>query len=176
METSATAAAWFLPAVVPISLWVAWSDMKAMRIPNLAVYALLASFLVIGVFTMETADYLWRLPHVVVMLLVGMVLNALRLMGAGDAKFIAAAAPFVALGDWNILVFVYATAFLVCYALHRIAKHSPLRRLAPDWQSWSSGKRFPMGVALGATLIGSLVLALRPDWLAAILRLVMPSS
>lgn len=176
METTATAAAWLLPAALSISLWVAWSDMKAMRIPNLAVYLLLGSFLVIGFFVMETGDYLWRLSHVVVMLVVGMVLNALRLMGAGDAKFIAAAAPFVALGDWNILVFVYAASFLGCYALHRIAKHSPIRRLAPEWQSWTSGKRFPMGLALGTTLCGYLVLALRPDWLAAILRLVMPAS
>ena len=30
--------------------------------------------------------------------------------------------------------------------------YSPLRRLAPDWQSWNTGKKFPMGFALGGTL------------------------
>jgi prepilin peptidase CpaA len=30
--------------------------------------------------------------------------------------------------------------------------YSPLRRLAPDWQSWHTGKKFPMGLALGGTL------------------------
>ncbi len=41
-------ALWFLPFVLPIALWVAWSDMKFMKIPNKAVLALVAVFAVVG--------------------------------------------------------------------------------------------------------------------------------
>ena len=43
-----TAAAWFLPFVLPITVWVAWSDMRHMKIPNYAVIALFAAFVVLG--------------------------------------------------------------------------------------------------------------------------------
>ena len=42
MVTTWTEAAWFLPFVIPIAIWVAWSDMSSMKIPNKAVLALLA--------------------------------------------------------------------------------------------------------------------------------------
>jgi len=47
---------------------------------------------------------------------------------------------------------------LAAVLTHRIAKHTPLRRLAPDWVSWSPAKKFPMGLALGATLAVYLML------------------
>lgn len=46
IHTTATTALWFLPFALPIAVWVAWSDMKFMRIPNKAVLALTAVFLV----------------------------------------------------------------------------------------------------------------------------------
>jgi prepilin peptidase CpaA len=42
---------------------------------------------------------------------------------------------------------------------HRIVKHSPLRRLVPDWKSWNAGRKFPMGLPLGMTLVFYLLLA-----------------
>ena len=41
MLITASSALWFLPFVLPICFYVAWSDMRAMRIPNNAVLALL---------------------------------------------------------------------------------------------------------------------------------------
>jgi prepilin peptidase CpaA len=79
-------------------------------------------------------------------------------MGAGDAKFIAAAAPFVHPGDIRLVIAVFAAALLAAFATHRLIRHSPLRRLAPDWQSWQSGARFPLGFALGGTLAAYLLL------------------
>ena len=45
-------ALWFLPAVVAIGIWVAWSDMKFMRIPNKAVMAMLLAYRFILTVTM----------------------------------------------------------------------------------------------------------------------------
>jgi prepilin peptidase CpaA len=36
--------------------------------------------------------------------------------------------------------------------VHRVARASPLRNLAPGWASWQAKGKFPMGLALGPTL------------------------
>jgi prepilin peptidase CpaA len=158
--TSATEATWLLVAALPISLYVAWSDMSTMKIPNRAVYLLVAGFAVLGLIALPVDVWLWRWLHLVVALLVGMGLNMLRLIGAGDAKFIAAAAPYIALSDARAMVLIFAGCLLAAFVTHRLAKHSPIRTLVPHWQSWTTGKRFPMGLALGATLVVYLGLAI----------------
>jgi len=146
-------ALWFLPFALPICLWVIWSDLRAMRIPNKAVLSLAGVFLVVGLFVVPQPEYLWRLVALVVMLVIGMLANAAGMMGAGDSKFLAAAAPFVALGDFTLMMIILATNMIACYATHRLVRASPLSQLAPDWASWSSGPKFPMGFALGSTLV-----------------------
>lgn len=151
----------FAPFVWPICVWVAWSDMSEMRIPNKAVMALAAVFVLLGLFVMPLPDYLWRLSHLLIVLLAGIAMNAAGMIGAGDAKFAAAAAPFIALADLRLLLALFAANLLAAFVTHRIAKHSALRRLAPEWQSWSRGWDFPMGLSLGATLAIYLALAVK---------------
>ncbi|MDR9393533.1 prepilin peptidase [Roseovarius sp. SYSU LYC5161] len=153
MHITSTAALWFLPFAVPVCLWVIWSDLRAMRIPNTAVMTLVAIFVLVGLVALPLADYPWRLTHLVVVLITGIVANAAGLVGAGDAKFAAAAAPFVALGDLTLVCVIFAASLLGAFVTHRIAMYSPLRRMAPHWESWSRGKKFPMGFALGGTLV-----------------------
>ena len=152
MAISATAALWFLPFVLPICLYVAFTDMKQMRITNQAVLVLTAIFVLLGLFLLPFDTYLWRLLSLVVVLVVGIALNAAGVMGAGDAKFAAAAAPYIAWGDLRLLMVLFMATLLAAAATHRGVKYTPLRRLAPDWQSWQETKKFPMGLALGTTL------------------------
>ena len=160
LSISAAAATWFAPFVLPICLYVCFTDMREMRITNQANLALLLVYAVVGVFVLPLDAYLWRYAHFGVALVAGIALNAGGVMGAGDAKFIAAAAPFIHVGDLRFLMALGAAVTLAAFLAHRIAKMTPLRRLAPGWKSWSSGKRFPMGVALGGTLAIYLVLGI----------------
>lgn len=153
LSISTFEALWFLPFVVPVCLWVIWSDLSAMRIPNAAVLTLAGIFCVVGLAALPLPAYPWRLAQLAVVLAVGFAANAAGLMGAGDSKFLAAAAPFVALGDVPALCFIFAANLLAAFAAHRIARHTPLRRLAPGWESWSRGRKFPMGFSLGGTLV-----------------------
>ncbi len=146
-------AAWFLPFVFPVCLWVIWSDLSAMRIPNTAVVTLTGIFLVVGLLALPLPEYPWRLLNLVIVLVIGMVANAGGLMGAGDSKFLAAAAPFIDPDDLMLLFMIFSVNLVACYITHRVAKHSPIRRMAPDWESWSRGNKFPMGFALGSTLV-----------------------
>lgn len=148
----AQAAFWFFLASLPICFWVILSDLRAMRIPNKAVLALVAVFLLVGVFVLPLPVLGLQLVNLVVILLAGIVLNAAGAFGAGDAKFAAAAAPFVMLADVSFMMMLLAVTLLAGFLTHMLAGRSPLRRLAPDWESWERRKDFPMGLSLGSSL------------------------
>ena len=151
-------AMWFLPFVLPICLYVAYTDLAQMRITNQTVMALAVIFVVIGFFLMPFNDYLWKLAALVIVMIVGVILNAAGAMGAGDAKFIAVAAPYLALGDLQFVMMLFMAILLAAALTHRVVKHTPLRRLAPEWESWDRGKKFPLGLALGPCLAVYLIL------------------
>ncbi|WP_375687218.1 prepilin peptidase [Pseudooceanicola sp. LIPI14-2-Ac024] len=152
MDISSQSALVLAIPAIPLSLYTCWSDMRGMRIPNGTVLMLAGAFMVLGPFVLPFDTYLWRLLQLVVMLLFGILANAGGLLGAGDAKFMAAAAPYIALGDLRFLLALFTANVLAAFVTHRMIKHSPLRRLAPDWESWTRERDFPMGLALGATL------------------------
>ncbi len=158
MGMTAQAAWWFLPAVIPIALYVSWTDLSRMKITNRAVLALIIAYAVLGLFALPFETYLWHWTHLAVMLLVGILLNAAGVMGAGDAKFIAAASPMVALADLRLIIILLAASLLGGFATHRLTKRSPLRKQVPHWASWEAGKRFPMGFPLSMTLLFYLLL------------------
>lgn len=161
MDLTQLEAMWFFPIASVICLYVCFTDLREMRITNQAVIALAASFVLIGPLALPFDVYLWRLLQMVIVLVIGIVLNAAGAMGAGDSKFLAAAAPYVALGDQRLLMGIVAACFLGAFVTHKIAKHTALRQLAPDWVSWTRGKKkFPAGFAFGFSLIVYLGLGL----------------
>ncbi|WP_341233408.1 prepilin peptidase [uncultured Sulfitobacter sp.] len=161
MSITVYAALWFLPFVVPLCLYAAYTDMASMRITNPTVLALAAVFVVIGPIALPFETYLWHLLAMAIALVVGIFLNAAGVMGAGDAKFIAAAVPFVALGDLRLMLALLMATILAAAATHRGAKYTPIRKMVPHWTSWDQSKKFPMGLALGPTLAIYLILGAR---------------
>ncbi|MGI9389927.1 MAG: A24 family peptidase [Boseongicola sp.] len=158
MVTAWTTAAWFLPFVLPIAIWVAWSDMATMKIPNKAVIAMLAVFVIIGLIALPFTEYLWRYLHFAVVLVICFVLNMVRALGAGDAKFAAAMAPFIARPDWLAFMYLLGATLIAAFIVHRLARASSLRSLVPDWESWTR-REFPMGLALAPSLVLYLLIA-----------------
>lgn len=152
MEISSLSALVLAIPAIPLSLYTCWSDLRGMRIPNGTVLMLAGAFVLLGPFVLPFETYLWRLAQLAVMLVLGILANAGGLVGAGDAKFTAAAAPYIAIGDIRFVLALFTANLLAAFATHRLAKHTALRRLAPDWESWSRGRDFPMGLALGGTL------------------------
>ncbi|MDP2740893.1 MAG: prepilin peptidase [Pseudorhodobacter sp.] len=148
---------WFLPFVAPIAIWVAWSDMKFMRIPNRAVLALAAVYLVVGPVALPFTLWLWGWALLALVLAIGFVASGLHMVGAGDAKFAAAMAPFFVGSDIRVVLVLFSACLVAAFVTHRTLKHVPaFRRATPDWESWTR-KEFPMGLALAATLIFYLV-------------------
>ncbi len=159
MALPASAAQWLLPFAAPIALWVAWSDMKWMKIQNMAVLALVVVYLVVGPVALGLVAWGWGWLNLAVVVAVGFVLSAVGLLGAGDAKFAAAMAPFVALGDLGMFLLLLGCVIPVAFVAHRLARLSPaITGLAPGWESWQR-RDFPLGLALGPCLLFYLALA-----------------
>lgn len=153
MGTSATAALYFLPFVIPICIWVAWSDLARMKIPNKAVIALFVVFVIVGFAAFPAMEVLSRLVHLVIVLALTFAMSVLRVLGAGDAKFAAAMAPFVAVQDITFVMLIFAVTVVFGFVTHRLARSiAPIRNLAPNWESWQRKKDFPMGYPLAMTL------------------------
>lgn len=156
----------FLPFAVAIGGWVAWSDMKFMKIPNKTMIALLAVWLVVGLLAvwltgLPFMSWLWGWAFAAITLVIGFLANALRLVGGGDAKFATAMAPFFVGSDWRLVFVIAASCLIGAFIAHRIVRLiGPVRRATPDWVSWTSND-FPMGLALAGTLIFHLLLTIR---------------
>ncbi|MCF6444995.1 prepilin peptidase [Nereida sp. MMG024] len=161
MAATANSALVFLILSTPIALWAAWSDLSRMRIPNKSVLALMAIFAIAGLIMLPMDEYLRRWLQFAIVLAVGFGANAMGGVGAGDAKFAAAAAPMIALPDVPFLLMLFCANLLGTWLTHRLVKHTPLRNLAPNWKSWTTGWDYPMGFALSSTLIMYLAAAAR---------------
>jgi prepilin peptidase CpaA len=148
----------FAPFVLAISVWVAWSDMASMKIPNKAVLALGAVWLVVGlalviVTLMPLMMWLWGLALMAIVMVAGFVANAAGAMGAGDAKFAAVMAPFFIGADPRLILALAAACLLGAFAAHRLMRlGGPLRAATPHWASWTN-KKFPMGLTLAGMLV-----------------------
>lgn len=159
MDLASVPALWFLPCVIPIAIWAAYSDLSRMKIPNKSVLALMVVFLVVGALALPFPEFGARLLHFVAILVLGFVASAMGLVGAGDAKFAAAMAPFFALQDLSMSLFLLAGCVIFGYVSHRIARAIPaIRNATPTWQSWVETKQFPMGYPLALTLVAYLAL------------------
>lgn len=154
---------------LPVCAWVCWSDLKTMKIPNTAVMAMAGIFLIIGFLVFPFEPWAWRWLNLVVVLAIGFLLNAIANVGAGDAKFAAAAAPFISVSHLQLVLPLFAAFLLGAFAAHRILRAIPaVRALTPDWVSWKR-KDFPMGLALVGTFVTYMVLMAFPSLYSALL-------
>jgi prepilin peptidase CpaA len=148
----------FFPFGLVIGVWVAWTDLSRMKIPNTAVLSLLAVWVVLGPLVLEWQVWGWGMAVAFLVMLAGMMGMVLRLFGGGDAKFVAAMTPYFVqepLRDTLFLSFVVIVAALI---LHRLWRVIPaLRNLTPNWASWTR-REFPLGFALAGILIFHLAL------------------
>ncbi|MDQ2064882.1 prepilin peptidase [Xinfangfangia sp. CPCC 101601] len=152
----------FLPFVLPIAIWVAWSDMARMKIPNKAVIAMAALWPLLGWLVFPWQLWLLGIGIMVIVLVVGFIGNIAGLFGAGDAKFAAAMAGIFTAGDPMFIAALYAICSIGAFVVHRGLRAIPaVTRMTPEWKSWTH-KKFPMGLALSAMVVIYLLAAFLP--------------
>jgi len=143
----------FLPFVLPIAFWVAWSDMARMKIPNKAVLALIGVYALVGPLVLPFETYLWHYLNFAVVLVAGFVVTSAGLAGAGDSKFAAAMAPFVFLEHIPGFLYLFAAVAIAAFVTHRGFRRIPaVANALPHWESFHRAD-FPMGLALSWVLV-----------------------
>jgi prepilin peptidase CpaA len=155
MEITATQAVVFGLLTLPITIWVVVSDLTEMKVRNTAVLALVAVFVVSGAFVLPPETYAMRYLQMAAALGVGFLMYLTTGMGAGDAKFIAAAAPMIAPGDFGVVAVLFIAWSMVLLTGMAIARRSAtLRTAAPGWVWFADARRrhIPFGVTLAPTL------------------------
>jgi prepilin peptidase CpaA len=148
----------FAPFVFGIAIWAAWSDMRAMKIPNQAVLSLGLVWAVVGLVlvifqAMPLWMWLWGFALGFLFLAAGFLANAIGAIGAGDAKFGAFMAPFFIGADPRLVMGLTAACLLGAFSAHRLVRMIPsFRSAVPDWASWTN-KKFPAGLTLAGMLV-----------------------
>ena len=155
MSAVAAVAVW---PVAAIALWAAVVDFLWMRIPNGVHVALLAVFAVLVLPGLPWLEVVARLGVAMALFAVGFGLYAVNLLGAGDVKYLAAAAPLVPADPAVLLVWLLLVtmAGLPVLALHRLAGLVPAARRFP---SFAEAGYFPYGPAISVGLVAILWLA-----------------
>lgn len=144
----------FLLVALPFCLYATWSDLKFMIIPNWLCLGLVGAFIVVGLVLLPLDVLGWQLLAGVIVLAATFLLNSFGIMGGGDAKMLAALAPYIAGPRVSDFLLIFAVCLLGSLALHRIAGAIPaIRRATPDWVSWNAGRNFPMGTGISAALV-----------------------
>jgi len=144
----------FFIGALPFALAAAFSDLRTMTIPNWICLALLGVFVVLGLIFLPLQTVGWRLLAGLIVLVLLFFVNAAGIMGGGDAKLLAAAAPYVAIADTAPALLILAVCMLVTLPLHRVARAMPFVRAAtPGWKSWEAGRHFPMGISISLALV-----------------------
>ena len=143
-----------MAAMLPLMLYVMWSDLKTLRIPNWVVLAVLAVFVVTGLWGLPFETFLWRLAHGVIFLAIGFSIFALGRgkVGGGDMKLIAALVPFIAGAHALFILAIYTVVTFAGLILHRLIR-AGLRGRQTGWLAFDQKIYFPVGVLLGLTIL-----------------------
>lgn len=138
----------FAPIAVLALVAVAacWFDITERRIPNWLVLATLAGGLLFAAAGPEAGALVPRLIHAAIALIIGMGLYAIRLIGAGDAKFYAAVAGWFNVSE-GLGLLVAVSLVGAVFALGWII----MRRLRPNRAPAADNPdraKLPFGVAI----------------------------
>lgn len=148
---------------IPPAAWIvaALNDIRALRIPNWISLALIGVYPIAALFLgLSLGDIGASMLLGFIMLLIGMGLFALKVLGGGDAKLIAASAPWI--GVTAIWIFLFKVALIggglaVALLMFRKSPLLPVYAQAP-WvlKLHQSGKQIPYGIAIAVGGLWSL--------------------
>lgn len=153
-------------AVIPMLIYVMYSDLKDMRIPNMASLVIFAAFVPLGLWGLPIETFGWRVLHGAIAFFVafGLFSVAPGVVGGGDLKLIVALVPYVP-GDllivlaelWVVMSVVTLLLFVALRAglrgrtqLAAIERSSETFLKLPFPYAWTIAGSFIAFLALGA--------------------------
>lgn len=144
--------------LAPLLLFVGYSDLRYMRIPNLLSLIALALFvLTVPLIGWEEAG--WRLLASGIVFGIFFVAFAFRLFGGGDVKMMGVLMLFIPSQSLGLYAYGFSFSMLLGISLLLLVRVLPFARES-SWLGISSTGKFPMGISIAMSgLIHPIVLA-----------------
>jgi prepilin peptidase CpaA len=131
----------------PVLLAAGYCDLRYMKIPNILPIASIGLFVLLMWFFVPLDSALRRVALAALFLVLGFVAFALRTVGGGDVKMLAALQLFVPPATISLFMLEFAAALLAGIALVHALRIAPLGSKA-GWKALQPGANFPMGVSI----------------------------
>ena len=146
-----------LAAIAPLLMYAGYSDLRSLRIPNWISLAMLVVFAALVPF-LAGPEIMMRGSVAGIVFVIGFVLFALNMLGAGDVKLLAALFLFVPSSHIQVFLIAFSPALLCGVALICAVRWRPHPRVA-GWASVTTPGVFPMGISIAAAglMIGPLI-------------------
>jgi Flp pilus assembly protein protease CpaA len=143
-------------ALVAAAVWAAIADIRTRRIPNLACAAIVVLALALAGWTGGIAGMTSALAAGLIAFTGGVIVHALGLVGAGDAKLVGALGMWTGLAQFPAFL-GFLAAFALALSVLSVATRGSLRRPAHDGPLAARAKKdtIPLGVALSAAAIAA---------------------
>lgn len=138
-----------LALIVAIAAIAGYLDVRSRRLPNWLCAAALVAGLGLAFVATGLQGMSFNLLHVLAALAVGMVLNALGVIGAGDAKFYASLAAWFPLQAAVSLIVSVASAGLVLLVFWFTLRRLVARPVMGRDRDNGPFSKLPFGVAIG---------------------------
>lgn len=132
--------------IAPILVYAAYSDLRWLRIPNGVSLLMLAIFALVAM-TLPWSELMWRTSIGATIFVIGLVLFAARLIGAGDVKLLSALLLFVPSSHTLPFFQLFSVSLLLGVAFISVCRRLPqLQTLG--WRSVDTPRSFPMGISI----------------------------
>lgn len=146
METAALAIGTSV-ALAAQCCFAAWLDFRYRKLPNVLCASVFCTGILSGLLVHDLAWVGMAALHSLLALVVGAALFAMRMIGAGDAKFYAAVAAWVPLTQGLVLLLYVSLAGLVLLLVW-FPNRARIAAMAPDPSLAAEFRKVPYGVAI----------------------------
>lgn len=141
--------------LLPLMVYITYTDLRYLRIPNWSVLAVLGVFVATGIWGLPFETFLWRIGYAALALAAGIVIYNLAQgsVGAGDLKLIAALAPFLSQANLLDFMLIYVVVSIFGTILFMVMRRRNRRRgVKEPWKAFGETIYMPAGVFLGISI------------------------
>ena len=132
--------------LAPVMVAVAYSDLRYLRIPNILGLVALVLFVVTAPL-LTFGELGWRMTAAAVVFAIGFAMFALRLIGGGDVKILAALLLFIPSQTYSLFALNFSASLLLGIAFILTVRALPLFRQS-QFVSLNTKSGFPMGISI----------------------------
>ncbi len=132
--------------ILPVLAIAAVSDLRQLRIPNVLPIILVSVFALTSLVA-APPDLMPRVAVAATALAIGLLAFALRLVGGGDVKLLAALMLFIPVGSVLLFANIFAVSLLFGVAL-LLGLRRVLSARPDGWKGLARTKKFPMGISI----------------------------